>query len=100
VALADDLREVLVECDVPLHGERLAEPAARRGDLAVLGRGSGARPDDDGIAGRITAGDAVAEDPLLRRLGGRCGVEEPGVGDGCRRCGQRRALQDSAAGRL
>lgn len=82
-AVRGDAGEALVTGDLPAHGDRAAETAARSGGgLARPGRWRGAGPDDDGVGGGVAAGDPVAEDAPARgrRSGG--GVEDAGDGEG------------------
>ena len=104
-ALLDDVAEVLVVRELPPHAQRLAEPAARRGDRAArrLRRRRRPRPQHDRIAGRVAAGDPVAEDPAVR--GRRRGLEVEGPEHrqarraGGRGRGERGPLEDGAARR-
>ena len=87
--------EVGVQRDLPHDGERRAESAARGGH-GRPGRG-GAGPDDDGVGEGVTAGHAVAEDPLVGGSGRGRDIEGAERDGGGRR-DDRSPLQDGAAG--
>ncbi|MNQ68387.1 hypothetical protein D3C85_829390 [compost metagenome] len=61
----DDVAEALVGGDIPLHRDRAAHAAQAIGRDRIDGQ---ARPDDEAVRGRITAGDAQRKDIGPARL--------------------------------
>ena len=96
---SDDVPKARVRGDDPPHQQRPSQPAARRGHrLAPARWRGGPGPDDDSLASRVAAGNAVAEDAVM---GGRRGhrlVEGACRADHRGRTDSGGSAQDSASG--